>query len=115
MCEYGDIYYASLPGKPNSQVQQGVRPVLIISNNKANCYSPVITVIPLTTSKTKKKLPTHVTIMGYGLKEESIALVEQITSIDKVNLIEKVCSIAGTTRMDEIHKAICIQLGLTAA
>lgn len=115
MCEYGDIYYANLSGKYNSRVQQGLRPVLIVSNNKANYYSPVITVIPLTTSETKKKLPTHVSIIGYGLKEKSIALVEQITCIDKVDLIEKVCSLARTSKIGEINRAIGIQLAFGAA
>lgn len=115
MCEYGDVYYAKLPEKPNSRIQQGLRPVIIVSNNKANCYSPVITVIPLTTSKTKRNLPTHVTIIGYGLREASIALVEQITSIDKANLVEKICSLARTPKIDEINKAISIQLALHVA
>lgn len=115
MCEYGDIYIAKLPERQNSRVQQGLRPVLIISNNKANCYSPVITVIPLTTSDTKKNLPTHVSIIGYGLKEKSIALVEQITSIDKADLVVKICSLARTSKIDEINRAIGIQLAFSAA
>ena len=53
MCNIGDIYYAVLPVIKGSQVQQGVRPVLIVSNNKANQYSPIITVIPLTSSVNK--------------------------------------------------------------
>jgi mRNA interferase MazF len=115
MCEYGDVYYARLLEKQNSRVQQGLRPVLIVSNNKANCYSPIITVIPLTTSETKRNLPTHVTISGYGLNEKSIALVEQITAFDKINLIEKVCSLARTSKMNEINRAIGIQLALNAS
>jgi len=115
MCEYGDIFYAKLPKRQNSRVQQGLRPVLIISNNKANRYSPVITVIPLTTSGTKKKLPTHVSIIGYGLKEKSIALVEQITSMDKIYLGDKICSLARTSKINEINRAIGIQLAISAA
>lgn len=114
MCEYGDVYYAKLPEKHNSKIQQGLRTVLIVSNNKANCYSPVITEIPLTTSETKRYLPTHVTIIGYGLIVKSIALVEQITVIDKANLMKKVCSLARTSKMDEINRAIGIQLALIA-
>lgn len=115
MCEYGDVYMAKLPRSENSKVQYGLRPVVVVSNNMANFYSPVITVIPLTSRSTKKNLPTHVFINGYGLRTNSIALVEQITTIDKSYLTVKICSLAKTSKMAEINRAIAVQLSLFAA
>lgn len=114
MCSMGEIYYAALPIIKNSQVQQGVRPVLVVSNNKANQYSPIITVIPLTSCLTKHYLPTHVTLIGYGLEKPSVLLAEQILSLDKKNLLSKIGVVEDFGTMTKIKRAMSIQLSIVA-
>lgn len=80
----GDIHFANLTGVVGSE-QGGIRPVVVIQNNTGNLHSPTIIVATIT-SQTKASLPTHVTITGYGLKKESIVLLEQIRTIDKCRL-----------------------------
>lgn len=82
----GDIYMADLPDDRGGSLQSGSRPVVIISNDLANAYSPVITILPMTSKTEKKKLPTHVVIKDCGLKKCSIVLAEQIMSINKNQL-----------------------------
>ncbi len=79
MCKRGDIYYVDFGEKDGSK-QGGVRPALVVSNNKANKHSPVVTVVPLSARVWKKKyLPTHVQIpKGSGLNKPSMALAEQV-------------------------------------
>ncbi|MBO5377599.1 MAG: type II toxin-antitoxin system PemK/MazF family toxin [Ruminiclostridium sp.] len=60
MYKFGEIYFANLPVQPDSRVQQGYRPVLVVSNDKNNYYSTVVSVVPLTSSRTKRHLPTHI-------------------------------------------------------
>ena len=78
----GDILWADLGMFPTTSVQGGVRPVIVVSNNKANTYSSVITVVPLTSRIYKKRyLPTHVFISKYdmtGIRKGSLALAEQV-------------------------------------
>ena len=81
----GDVYYAELVGFGNQQI--GTRPVVIYSNNVNNIFSPTLNVIPITTEL--KDLCVHVRIKGCGLKTESTALVEQITTINKTQLKNK--------------------------
>ncbi|HBJ1650404.1 TPA: type II toxin-antitoxin system PemK/MazF family toxin [Clostridium botulinum] len=80
----GDIFFANLTGVVGSE-QGGIRPVVVIQNNTGNLHSPTIIVATIT-SQTKASLPTHVTIKGYGLKKESIVLLEQVRTIDKCRL-----------------------------
>lgn len=89
MCRTGDIYMARLNIDTEGSLQSGIRPVLVVSNDKANQYSPVITIIPITSNIGKKKLPTHVFISGCGLLQQSIVLVEQITSLNQTRLLRK--------------------------
>lgn len=112
MCRYGDIFWADLEGEAGSSMQAGERPVLVISNNKANEYSPVITIIPITSKMCKAELPTHVLIKECGLKKPSIVLAEQITSINKDRLERKIGSIQHTAYVGLVKKAIGIQLCL---
>lgn len=112
MCRNGDIFMAELAEQDEGSLQTGSRPVLIISNNKANQHSPVITVIPLTSRLGKNRLPTHVLIQRCGLPKPSIALAEQITSINKSRLKEKMGSIHQTVYADRVRQAIGIQLDL---
>lgn len=79
----GDIYMAELPDDEGGSLQSGTRPVIIVSNNLANKHSPVVTVIPLTSQLSKKKLPTHTIVDECGLDKKSIVLAEQIMSINK--------------------------------
>ena len=112
MCRRGDIFWAELEGEAGSSMQAEARPVLVVSNNKANQYSSVITVIPITSKMGKTKLPTHVLIKECGLSKPSIALAEQITSINKDRLDRKIGSIQHTVYVGLVKKAIGIQLCL---
>lgn len=111
MCKYGDIYIAELDTDVEGSLQSGTRPIIVISNNKANQYSPVISVIPLTT-KRKRHLPTHVLIKDCGLPRPSVVLAEQITALNQSRLQRKVGSIQGTVYEKQVKKAIEIQLNL---
>lgn len=107
----GEIYYANL--EANGSIQGGLRPVIVISNNKCNAFSPVITIIPLTTSNTKHKLPTHVFIKGNNNNlRDSIALCEQIQSINKMQLHNEVITVLSKEILNELEKAIQIQLDI---
>lgn len=111
-CKRGDIFWAELKGEIGSSMQAGKRPVLVISNDKANEHSPVITIIPITSKLGKANLPTHVLIEECGLSKPSIALAEQITSINKERLGRKIGSIQHTVYVGLVQKAIGIQLSL---
>lgn len=114
MYNYGDIFYANLPIVAGSQVQQGIRPVIIVSNNMNNKYSPVVNIVPLTSSLSKHDLPTHVNIQGYGLTRPSIILGEQIITVDKKCLIEKVGTIIDRQMRNKIKRALMTQLDIVA-
>jgi len=108
----GDIYYANLNPVIGSE-QGGVRPVLIIQNNIGNKYSPT-TIIAAITSKIKKaKLPTHVELSAeqFNLEKDSVILLEQLRTIDKRRLKEKIAHLDDEI-MNEVDQAIMISLGL---
>lgn len=111
-CKKGDIFWAELGEEAEGSLQAGARPVLVVSNDKANEFSPVITIIPITSKMGKKKLPTHVLIKECGLEKPSIALAEQITSLNKGRLGRKIGSIQQTVYVSLVKKAIEIQLNL---
>ena len=106
----GDIFWCDLDKRTDSRVVYGIRPVVVVSNDSANFFSSVISVIPLTKQR-KKELPTHVIINGYGLQHSSIALSEQVMSVDVRRLGKKIGSLAGSREMAEINKCLCIQFG----
>lgn len=85
ICLRGEIYYANLEGVIGSE-QGGIRPVLIVQNNIGNTYSNTTIIVPIT-SKNKSNLPTHINIQ---LNEPSVVLCEQIKTIDKKRLLEKI-------------------------
>lgn len=114
MYSYGDIFLANLPIAIDSQVQQGIRPVIIISNDMNNKYSSVVNIVPLTSKMTKHPLPTHVKIQGYGLSKPSIILGEQIITIDKKYLGEKVGTIIDKNMKNKINRALMTQLNMVA-
>lgn len=112
MCKFGDIYYADLPELTESSVQQGQRPVLIVSNNKFNQYSTMVSIAPLTSKLGKHNIPTHVHISGYGLQKESIILFEQTMVLDKSRLHGQIGSVKDQPMFEKIAKALKIQFNL---
>lgn len=107
----GEIYYAELDGAKGSE-QAGVRPVLIVQNNKGNKYSPCTIVAPLSTRMNKsKRVPTHVEVDGCGLVRKSIVLCEQLRTIDTTRLKEKVGTV-GKETMEKIGIALKASLGI---
>lgn len=108
----GDIYYANLNPVIGSE-QGGVRPVLVIQNDIGNKYSPT-TIIAAITSKIKRaKLPTHVELSAtqFDLEKDSVILLEQMRTIDKRRLKEKIAHLDDDI-MNEVDQAILISLGL---
>jgi len=107
----GEIYYADLSPVIGSE-QAGVRPVLIVQNDVGNKFSPTIIAIAIT-SRQKVKLPTHIEIEGtkYGLDKDSVILAEQIRTLDKKRLREKVGKLDDKT-MEKVKKAIEISFGI---
>ncbi|MCM1159002.1 MAG: type II toxin-antitoxin system PemK/MazF family toxin [Clostridium sp.] len=110
----GDILFANL-GRYKGSVQGGNRPVVVISNNKVNRYSTVITVVPLSTRVEKKKnLPTHVFVPASsvgGPEHDSIALCEQVISLDVENVQEHIGRLEQGL-LDKITEAVQIQIGV---
>lgn len=109
----GEIYLADL-GEGVGSEQKGIRPVLIVQNNRGNKYSPTVTVLPITTKIHKSSgLPTHVIIdkMG-GLKVKSATIAEQIVTIDKTRLIEYMGSLDERFMRDNIDRSILVQLSI---
>ena len=107
----GDIYYANLDPVIGSE-QGGERPVLIIQNDKGNQHSPTVIVAAVTSRVNKKKsLPTHIPIECSSLAKDSIALLEQIRTIDKQRLTEYVGR-ASSESMNEIDKSFLLSVGV---
>lgn len=107
----GEIYYADLSPVVGSE-QGGVRPVLIIQNDIGNKYSPTVIVSAITSQLGKAKLPTHIELPAdkYNLPKNSVALLEQIRTLDKRRLQEKVTTLSPE-KMREVNKALLISLG----
>lgn len=108
----GDIYYADLSPVVGSE-QGGVRPVLIIQNNVGNRYSPTVIAAAITSRGSKADLPTHIKLYAdeSGLQKDSVVLLEQIRTIDKRRLKEKMGTL-GTNDMDKVNEALSISFGL---
>lgn len=108
----GDIYYADLSPVVGSE-QGGIRPVLIIQNDIGNKYSPTVIVAAITSQINKAKLPTHIEISSdeYGLNKDSVILLEQIRTIDKKRLKEKIGHINDELMMS-INEGLTISFGL---
>lgn len=107
----GELYYADLSPVLGSE-QGGVRPVLILQNDVGNKYSPTVIVSAITSKLYKAKLPTHITLNAemYGLSKDSIILLEQIRTIDKQRLKEKIGELSFE-KMEEVNNALLISLG----
>ena len=115
MSKRGDIYFVNCGSGTGSSLQCGIRPVLVVSNDRANAHSPVVTVVPLTGQTWKKNtLPTHVLIpcsRRHGLTKPSVALAEQVTAIDKDRLTEWRGHIKDHGIMAKVTAALQIQIG----
>ena len=108
----GDIFYADLRPVVGSE-QGGIRPVLIIQNNVGNRHSPTVICAAITSKMNKAKLPTHVELRSdkYALVKDSVVLLEQLRTIDKKRLKDKVCHLDNQILM-KIDKALEISLEL---
>ena len=109
----GDMFYADLSPVVGSE-QGGIRPVLIIQNDLGNKYSPTVIAAAITSQTTKNKLPTHIEIQSNegGLKNDSVILTEQIRTIDKSRLKEKIGHIEDENVMKQINNALGVSFGL---
>lgn len=112
MIRRGDIYFADLRPVVGSE-QGGVRPVLIIQNDMGNRHSPTVICAAITSKMNKAKLPTHIALdmNRYDLMKDSVILLEQIRTIDKSRLREKVCHLDEEI-LEEINRALCVSLAL---
>jgi len=108
----GDIFYADLSPVVGSE-QGGIRPVLIVQNDVGNKYSPTVIAAAITSQINKAKLPTHIEISAqeYGLLKDSVILLEQIRTIDKKRLREKIGHLDDEL-MEKVNEALEISFGL---
>ena len=108
----GDVYYADLRPVVGSE-QGGIRPVLIVQNDIGNRHSPTVIVAAITSQMNKSKLPTHVELSSrrYEMVKDSVILLEQLRTIDKRRLKERVCHLDGEI-LTKVDKALEISLEL---
>ncbi len=108
----GDVYFADLSPVVGSE-QGGVRPVLVIQNDIGNRFSPTVIIAAITAQIQKAKLPTHVEINAkrYGFERDSVILLEQIRTIDKQRLTDKITHL-DDEMMEKVDEALQISLGL---
>lgn len=115
MIKRGELYYADLSPNFGSE-QGGIRPVLVVQNDVGNKYSPTVIAAAITSKLTKARLPTHIEISAsdYGLSKDSVILLEQIRTIDKRRLKEKI-GVLDTTVMRRVNDGLIISLGVGGA
>ncbi|MCL2827833.1 MAG: type II toxin-antitoxin system PemK/MazF family toxin [Oscillospiraceae bacterium] len=108
----GDIYYADLSPVVGSE-QGGMRPVLIVQNDTGNKHSPTVIAAAITSQTAKARLPTHIELeaKSYGLTRDSVVLLEQIRTIDKRRLKERMGKL-DIGLMDRVDNAIAVSFGL---
>ena len=108
----GDIYYADLRPVIGSE-QGGIRPVLIVQNDVGNKHSPTIICAAITSKMNKAKLPTHIELSTekYDMDKDSVVLLEQLRTIDKKRLKDKVCHL-DAQNMQKVNRALMISLEL---
>ena len=108
----GDVFYADLSPVVGSE-QGGVRPVLVIQNDIGNRFSPTVIIAAITAQIQKAKLPTHVEIEAktHGMERDSVILLEQIRTIDKQRLTDKITHLDDDT-MNKVNDALQISVGL---
>jgi len=108
----GDVYYADLRPVIGSE-QGGVRPVLIIQNDVGNKHSPTVIIAAITSKMNKAKLPTHIELDAhkYEMVRDSVVLLEQLRTIDKKRLKDKICHLDQDI-MEKVNQGLFISLGL---
>ena len=108
----GDIYYADLSPVIGSE-QGGIRPVLVVQNDIGNKYSPTVIAAAITSQINKAKLPTHIeaNAQKYGLSKDSVILLEQVRTIDKKRLKEKIGRLDDEL-MEKVNEALSVSFGL---
>ena len=108
----GDLFYADLSPVVGSE-QGGVRPVLVVQNDVGNKYSPTVIAAAVTSPINKSKMPTHIEISAetYGLVKDSVILMEQIRTIDKKRLKEKIGH-ADEELMERVNRALSVSFAL---
>ena len=111
MIKRGELYYADLSPIVGSE-QGGVRPILIVQNDTGNKYSPTIIAAAITSQLNKARLPTHIEISArdFGLSKDSVILLEQIRTLDKKRLKERIGELTPVT-MKKVNVALLISLG----
>lgn len=114
MIKRGELYYADLSPVVGSE-QGGVRPVLIVQNDIGNKFSPTVIAVAVTSQINKAKLPTHIELSAhdYGLEKDSVVLLEQIRTLDKKRLKDKIGEVPVGT-MQKVNDALLISLGFFA-
>lgn len=115
MVKRGEIYYADLSPVVGSE-QGGIRPVLVVQNDVGNRYSPTVIAAAITSKQDKAKMPTHIELDAreHGLAKNSVVLLEQIRTIDKRRLRDKVGELS-LSDMQKINEALLISLGFPVA
>ena len=108
----GELYFADLSPVVGSE-QGGISPVLLVQNDIGNKYSPTVIAAAITSKLNKAKLPTHIELSSkeYGLEKDSVVLLEQIRTIDKTRLKEKIGEL-NAIKMSQVNKAMMISLGV---
>ncbi len=111
MIKRGELYYADLSPVVGSE-QGGVRPILIVQNDTGNKYSPTVIAAAITSRMTKARLPTHIEISApdFGLAKDSVILLEQIRTLDKRRLKERIGELSPGA-MRKVDVALLISLG----
>lgn len=114
-----EIWFAELGDHYGTSVQSGNRPVLVITNDVSNRYSQTLTVIPMTSKMKKLELPTHVILtkdhcemLRAEQMEDSVLLVEQITTIDRSALYNRLCRVTSAEKKQEIERAVARQFDM---
>lgn len=108
----GDVFYADLRPVIGSE-QGGIRPVLIIQNDVGNRHSPTVICAAITSKMNKAKLPTHIELSSklYEMDKDSVILLEQLRTIDKKRLKDKICHLDSRI-MKKVNEALLISLEL---
>lgn len=111
MIKRGELYYADLSPVVGSE-QGGVRPILIVQNDVGNRYSPTVIAAAITSKINKAKLPTHIELnaLEFGLMKDSVVLLEQIRTLDKKRIKERIGQLPATF-MKKVDSALLISLG----
>ncbi len=112
MIKRGEIYFAQLNPVVGSE-QGGIRPVVVVQNDIGNQYSPTTIILAITSQINKAKLPTHIELKAetYGLERDSVILAEQIRTIDKARLKQRIAVLKEET-MKKVDQALLISLAL---